>query len=770
MSETTGGKSDSDKNTGLEISRPSEDIDLTNNEEKLQQWLREYGDQINQWVEGDESRLSPRWFHPGQNENRPLSPGSLRKQMLFRFMAESYRRSCVKGADKAEKSLRLNDLADPEHLVEIYKYALSQGVNIIKPILDKLLVNEIIQEETYDQISTLPAPEDKMRMIYDRLSAEDGGIDIFNNILAELEQQFHKDSESQKQQSAASCSSQGASACDAMTLSSLNPAKTTGLEISLPSEERARMKILSQLLQECGDRIDEDESRFSSQWYHPGQIVRRLGSLFNLSRNVEHLVEIYKYALSQGVNIIKPILDKLLMNEIIQEETYDQIGTLPTPEDKMRMIYDHMSAEDGGIDTFNNILAELEPQFHKDSESQKQQSAASCSSQGASACDAMTMANTACTESQMPLSEDWHKVEPEVDPEEPETFCLQSEGGKFECCASGLRWVCKKNISFKLKFGSWEEHMEKLEMLHFLPAGPLLDISVIAGQFEEVYLPHWICVDDDPPVLDEFAVLHVDTCGDFVEKVFAVTPSHVKLSHTDFSPKGVLMRVGLPVKYRCKMLIFKTSKAFLTLHAYLIPRDPALAQLIKKNELSSGSKMIQKPYPEKSLKMCDNFTLAVDKDTAKVFPEKLRLLYESTDPNFFEVFIANPDQDLLLTLKHESTEVWTCAIRQNDYQSTGYVDAMYDKELARLRRKLVQKLSEEVIHQLLDDLFADGVLNDEEKDSIFQKNNTRADRARCLIDTVRNKGQKASRKMIDHLEHRDPTVFTELGLPTGSPV
>ena len=82
----------------------------------------------------------------------------------------------------------------------------------------------------------------------------------------------------------------------------------------------------------------------------------------------------------------------------------------------------------------------------------------------------------------------------------------------------------------------------------------------------------------------------------------------------------------------------------------------------------------------------------------------------------------------------------------------------------------MEKMSRELINQLLDDLLLDCVLNDEEKDSILQENSTCADRARCLIDMVKNKGREASRKIFTHLQSRDPTLSAELRLPSGRPV
>ncbi|XP_035528157.1 NACHT, LRR and PYD domains-containing protein 1b allele 2-like [Morone saxatilis] len=93
-------------------------------------------------------------------------------------------------------------------------------------------------------------------------------------------------------------------------------------------------------------------------------------------------------------------------------------------------------------------------------------------------------------------SSDWTKLEPEVnstDADEAPFYSLQTEAGKFECSVSGLRWLCKEKVSFKYQFCSWEEHIERMESIQYMPAGPLIDITVSAGRLDEVYLPHWIC-------------------------------------------------------------------------------------------------------------------------------------------------------------------------------------------------------------------------------------------------------------------------------------
>ncbi|XP_037630608.1 caspase-1-like isoform X2 [Sebastes umbrosus] len=94
---------------------------------------------------------------------------------------------------------------------------------------------------------------------------------------------------------------------------------------------------------------------------------------------------------------------------------------------------------------------------------------------------------------------------------------------------------------------------------------------------------------------------------------------------------------------------------------------------------------------------------------------------------------------------------------------------MAEKELARVRSKFVEKVSNALLKDLLDDLLGDGVLNDGQKDSILEENSNRADKARSLIDTVKRKGDEASRKMIAHLHSRDLMLYSELGLTCGEP-
>ncbi|XP_056466919.1 uncharacterized protein LOC130405758 isoform X1 [Gadus chalcogrammus] len=82
-------------------------------------------------------------------------------------------------------------------------------------------------------------------------------------------------------------------------------------------------------------------------------------------------------------------------------------------------------------------------------------------------------------------------------------------------------------------------------------------------------------------------------------------------------------------------------------------------------------------------------------------------------------------------------------------------------ELQRIRSEFVNRVSNKVIKGLLDDLWQQHVFSTEEKDYMMEDFRTRA---RCLIDRVTAKGERASLIMIDSMKKRDPDLCSTLGL------
>ncbi|XP_017164945.1 NACHT, LRR and PYD domains-containing protein 1-like isoform X3 [Poecilia reticulata] len=273
-------------------------------------------------------------------------------------------------------------------------------------------------------------------------------------------------------------------------------------------------------------------------------------------------------------------------------------------------------------------------------------------------------------------SSSWTKVDPELDgtsPDQDPTYSLQSAAGHFECSVSGLRWVCREKVGFRYRFCSWDGHMERMESRGFRPAGPLLDISVLTGRVMEVQLPHWVCTDDVPELLKNFAVLHVNDCGDVLEKATRVTKTHVGLAEPVFSLLGAVIKYFFNPRISCNTLMYYQPKtSYLKMRVYLIPPDPALKQSVHSRESSKGYEEIVKPRPDKPLKMGCGFSLQATVETARIQPPEITLRHDSQDPNFYEVFIENPGENFNLELlQTHSEKVWFCEIRKDDHPRSG---------------------------------------------------------------------------------------------------
>ncbi|CAL8349502.1 unnamed protein product [Arctogadus glacialis] len=85
-------------------------------------------------------------------------------------------------------------------------------------------------------------------------------------------------------------------------------------------------------------------------------------------------------------------------------------------------------------------------------------------------------------------------------------------------------------------------------------------------------------------------------------------------------------------------------------------------------------------------------------------------------------------------------------------------------ELQRIHSEFVKTVKISVTRCLLDDLWQLKVFSTEDKDSVMEKGKIKTDMARCLIDMVIGKGEKASRIMIESMKKRDPDLCSTLGL------
>lgn len=83
----------------------------------------------------------------------------------------------------------------------------------------------------------------------------------------------------------------------------------------------------------------------------------------------QHFLDKHRIQLTQRVTNIDPILDELLDQNVIQQESYEKIRSMPTSQGKMRELYcSALKAGQTCKDIFYQILKKNEPYLIKDLE------------------------------------------------------------------------------------------------------------------------------------------------------------------------------------------------------------------------------------------------------------------------------------------------------------------------------------------------------------------------------------------------------------------
>ncbi|XP_046907814.1 apoptosis-associated speck-like protein containing a CARD isoform X2 [Hypomesus transpacificus] len=96
--------------------------------------------------------------------------------------------NCLDLAEKLENYMK------GRHLVDVHRAALIQRVTSVGVILDDLLGQEVLSDEKYNEVTAEKTRQDKMRKLYDVISAASSeGKDVFYKSLEKHEKFLMKD-------------------------------------------------------------------------------------------------------------------------------------------------------------------------------------------------------------------------------------------------------------------------------------------------------------------------------------------------------------------------------------------------------------------------------------------------------------------------------------------------------------------------------------------------------------------------------------------------
>ncbi|CAK6984131.1 NACHT%2C LRR and PYD domains-containing protein 1b allele 2-like [Scomber scombrus] len=224
-------------------------------------------------------------------------------------------------------------------------------------------------------------------------------------------------------------------------------------------------------------------------------------------------------------------------------------------------------------------------------------------------------------------------------------------------------------------------------------------------------------------------------------------------------------KLGFSVKVFYDVLIFKTNKASLTLHVYLLPPDPVVQQAVERQENSDASRSIRKPSPDKPLRLENHFFLTTDTETAEICPDKLKLTCERKNPNFFEVFIRNANSDFNLKLEGEQKKnkeketVWTCMIRKDDYQKGSSYQEQGQHFVDRHRTDLINRVTD--TGTILDQLQDRRIISNENYDTVRALKTTQDQMREILrfLNSAGRAGKDALYEIMRGMKHLSFLIF-----------
>uniref|UniRef100_A0A673WYI9 NACHT, LRR and PYD domains-containing protein 1b allele 3-like n=2 Tax=Salmo trutta TaxID=8032 RepID=A0A673WYI9_SALTR len=290
--------------------------------------------------------------------------------------------------------------------------------------------------------------------------------------------------------------------------------------------------------------------------------------------------------------------------------------------------------------------------------------------------------------------------------------------------------------------------------------GPLLDIKIIEGKLKEVHLPHFACFgvgDYDPSIKQKVRVLHVKDRGVSIEQVDKVTRFHVKILHPSFSLRGVVLQT-LGCSVHCDLQIYRARTAHLTLHAYLMPCDPALTQAVEKQEKCHGSTRILKPRPEKSQWLTSDFYLTTS-CPSDVNPRRLELAHVDP-PNFFEVFIRDADFDFSLNLSCKSRKqtIWNHEIREAEYRAPILTADQHFVDLHQTA--LIDRVSQ--VDPILDRLLKSGVITADGYSDVIAERNNQKKMSELFDGPLKGCGPEGKDRFLEILTELEPYLINHL--------
>ncbi|XP_028443326.1 NACHT, LRR and PYD domains-containing protein 12-like [Perca flavescens] len=350
--------------------------------------------------------------------------------------------------------------------------------------------------------------------------------------------------------------------------------------------------------------------------------------------------------------------------------------------------------------------------------------------------------------------------------------------GVFQCALTGLVFVTTQEAELLYNTVQWDESL--LQSAGRMAAGPLFDIKCSEdGAVCQLHLPH--CETKEALLFDGLlSVVHITDDGMSILEPLEITDTHVVVKVPHLSAFGLIwdfvkrfVNISPPIEAQVLLFLRSLSIAGPVLNVLLLPGNIPLNEVKMQYQ---DAEHIQIPsYCDVSFGQ--SYSVHCDPEVHRIQPESapFRLRYGPNYHPTFQVLLETiPENVTLMFQERGRREVLKCDVRlkgptgpnpqRNDPAEDSFPAEDSDPPEDRLllvRRQFVERVSDPVLNQLLDQLLERGVITDGEMQSV---RTGRADKARDVMDTVRRKGSWASSVLISALCEVDPVLSRELRL------
>ncbi|OCT56671.1 NACHT, LRR and PYD domains-containing protein 1a-like [Xenopus laevis] len=353
--------------------------------------------------------------------------------------------------------------------------------------------------------------------------------------------------------------------------------------------------------------------------------------------------------------------------------------------------------------------------------------------------------------------------------------------GLFRCSETGIQFRVKSQLAIEYELLSWSDYLETMKQYDIV--GPLFNISITSepGLVSEVYLPHYVCLKGGNVDAMEMKIAHYKDDNMILESPTRVEPYYAVLENPTFSATGAVLLWLLPNIFRRNIpihgivqLYYRHIRGY-TFHLYLMPQDLSLRKEVEDKETTDHFYRINKPPLACNVYTTNRYTVT-GPAAAEINPPDIELRNDRTAvlDNYSEIYLSEVKDGVTLRLilrrEREATNeteefIWEAVLREDDVRQTEQNVCDMEHIVDKHRSQLIRRVSH--IDPVLDDLLQDGILTQEQYDTVRQHRISQ-EKMRKLYEYINSWGNSDKEKFYKSLAEHNGSLIRGIKGPVTS--